>query len=223
MDCSNSLHLNAQLLATWEQLLQPFFPHPTDVQQVFEQLIHAYREGDRHYHTPSHLEHILIVIEQLKEETTDINAVTLAGWFHDIVYDPQGQDNERQSANWAARSLRSLHIPQDCISEVHRLILLTQHHRLDAGDRNGQVLLDADLAILGTHPTQYQSYASCIRQEYAWLSEEAFLRGRKLVLENFLLRDRIYHTDWMFHHHETQARANLSSEYQALQSSLRGE
>ena len=72
------------------------------------------------------------------------------------------------------------------------LIRKTKTH--DAGsDTDAQVLLDADLAILGESESVYRTYAEKIRQEYAWVPEPDYRKGRRRVLENFLSRPRIFH------------------------------
>ncbi len=58
---------------------------------------------------------------------------------------------------------------------------------------NALVLIDADLAILGASPANYQDYARKIRQEYAWVAVEDYRHGRTKILEKMLSRRRIYH------------------------------
>ena len=96
------------------------------------------------------------------------------------------------------------------------MILNTQHHQAAAIDIDSQILLDADLAILGAPPDQYQRYVQAIRQEYAWVAEIDYRRGRQQVLERFLQRSKIYYTSNMQTTVEPLARNNLSRELQLL-------
>ena len=46
--------------------------------------------------------------------------------------------------------LTGLAVPDALVGEVARLVRLTARHAPSADDRNGRVLCDADLAVLGT-------------------------------------------------------------------------
>src|SRR5947209_4025145 len=80
------------------------------------------------------------------------------------------------------------------LDEVARLVLLTKTHATGPDDRSGQALLDADLAVLGADPADYDRYAADIRREYAWVPEDAYRDGRRRVLEGFLRRPRLFQT-----------------------------
>ena len=96
--------------------------------------------------------------------------------------------------------------------------MVAGQHRAASEDRDGQVLLDADLAILGATAERYAAYSQAICQEYAWVPEEQYRSGRRQVLEGFLRRERLYYLDEMHAALETQARQNLADEIAALTS-----
>ena len=58
-------------------------------------------------------------------------------------------------------------------------------------------------------------YALAIRQEYHWVSDDAYRTGRSRVLQQFLGRDRLYHGREL-HAYETRARQNLTTELATL-------
>ena len=72
--------------------------------------------------------------------------------------------------------------------------------------------MDADLAILGADPVEYQAYMRSIRREYSWASDAAYKVGRIQVLESFLQRDRLYYSDILGDELESIARLNLKQE-----------
>ena len=74
------------------------------------------------------------------------------------------------------------------------------------------MVLDFDLAILGSSPEYYQFYRQAIRQEYRWVSGLLFRRKRRQVLESFLQRERLFFTAEMRARLEAQARRNLQEE-----------
>jgi predicted metal-dependent HD superfamily phosphohydrolase len=105
-----------------------------------------------------------------------------------------------------------LDVSPELIDRTQQLILATQGHHIDPNDVDRSIFLDADLAILGTEPVQYQDYARSIRKEYRWVSDTEYQIGRTKVLESFLQRDRIYYTDLLFDELESIARFNMQQE-----------
>nr|WP_290225165.1 hypothetical protein [Trichocoleus desertorum] len=208
--------LTDELFLDWQKLLQQLGIESFTIQSTFAELVAAYSRCDRYYHTLEHIQAVFSTLDTLKSQAQDWQAVKFAAWLHDVVYEPQAKDNEAQSAEYARILLADLSVPSDTIATTVRLILNTQHHQAAATDINSQILLDADLAILGAPPHQYQRYAQAIRQEYAWVPEIDYRRGRQQVLERFLQRPQIYYTPDMQAKLEPLARDNLNRELQAL-------
>jgi predicted metal-dependent HD superfamily phosphohydrolase len=198
----------------WQTLLTSFEVEPNIAYTTFNQIVTAYSSQNRHYHTLEHIDYVLNTIESLQDKIQDLEAVRLAAWFHDLVYDTQKNDNEEKSAECAGVLLASLGFSSRTITSVNRFILSTKSHQAAPDDFDCQILLDADLAILGSSPVEYRNYAMAIRQEYAWLPEAEYIAGRKRVLQKFLQRDRIYYTPSMFQAFELSARSNLLQEIQ---------
>ena len=59
-----------------------------------------------------------------------------------------------------------------------RLVRLTETHLPGSRDPEGELLCDADLAILASDSADYAAYVAAVRQEYAQVPEEEFLAGR---------------------------------------------
>ena len=72
------------------------------------------------------------------------------------------------------------------------------------------LLQDIDLSILGADAELYDRYEGWIRQEYDFVPEAAFRKGRSAVLESFLRQGVIYHTTELRERLEVSARDNLS-------------
>jgi predicted metal-dependent HD superfamily phosphohydrolase len=189
-----------------DQSLQP------DIDLLFGLITNAYSKPDRYYHNLNHINHVLITIDRFNLELHNPLAVKFAAWFHDFVYAPQASDNEAQSAKLAKELLTEINVSSAVIDRVQQLILATQGHQIDPSDLDRSIFLDADLAILGTDPAQYQNYARSIRQEYSWVSDAEYQVGRTKVLESFLHRDRLYYTDLLFDELESIARTNMEQE-----------
>lgn len=198
-----------QFQRQWANLLGSFGVSPSVAYPVFDRLVAAYAEPHRHYHTLEHLGEMLRVVARLP--VVDSRAVQLAVWFHDVVYDPRAKDNEDRSADRVAEWLGPLGVPG--LTRVTELVRATAHLTAEAASGPDTLaLLDADLAILAAAEHRYQRYAADIRREYDWVPDEAYRTGRIAVLETFLARPRLFHTEVMFAEGEAAARRNLTSE-----------
>ncbi len=157
-------------------------------------------------------------VEQLAlvHPVRDLDALRVAALFHDAVYDPRSTTNEADSATLADARIADLDWPVDRRAEVRRLIELTSGHEVGAADLAGSVLVDADLAILGTDANEYQHYANAVRAEYSHIDDQGWRQGRARVLQHFLDRDAIFLTSTMHDAREQRARANLTAELAGL-------
>ncbi|MEL6457549.1 MAG: hypothetical protein AAFQ91_04765 [Cyanobacteria bacterium J06621_15] len=215
---SNSHQITNKLFQNWFELLQNFDISTTSTKQTFNKIVESYSTPNRYYHNLEHIHNVLEVIQTLESQTRydetccETKTVKLAAWFHDIIYDTKSKDNEEQSAEYAVKVLSSLSISSDVIKEVKKLILQTKNHQALTTNINSQILLDADLAILGSNPTEYSKYTNAIRQEYIWVPETEYFAARKKILENFLQRKNIYLTQFMQQTREKVARINLETE-----------
>jgi predicted metal-dependent HD superfamily phosphohydrolase len=184
-----------------------------------DRLLEAHAEPHRGYHDTRHLTEVLDRIDDLldRAETqgVDRDAVVLAAWFHDAVYDGLPDDVER-SAGLAEATLTASGVPPALVAEVARLVRLTLDHRPTDDDLAGQVLCDADLAILAADPDRYEEYVRGVRQEYAHLDDETFRSGRAEILTALLDKPHLFHTATARESWEQPARANLEREVVGL-------
>ncbi len=177
----------------------------------------AWSEPHRRYHDLSHLAAVLGLVDALAPAADDADAVRLAAWYHDVVYDPRSAENEARSAGRARAGLRGL-VSDERLAEVERLVLLTVDHDPAPDDANGAVLCDADLAVLAAPPEAYAGYASAVRAEYGHLSDADFTAGRIAVLERLLALPALYRLPEDDERWTATARANLAAELTLLRS-----
>jgi predicted metal-dependent HD superfamily phosphohydrolase len=182
-------------------------------------LITRYSEPQRRYHTTKHLQQVLTMIDRLADDH-DIFLVRLAAWFHDAVYAiPPGQvSNEEASARLALRELSRVGLEQEDLNQVARLVRLTETHVPGPRDPEGELLCDADLAILASDPSDYADYLAAVREEYAQFPEEEFLAGRLAVLTE--LSDREIFRTAKGRQLTDAARVNLAAEIAAVRERL---
>jgi predicted metal-dependent HD superfamily phosphohydrolase len=189
-----------------------------DLDAAGRHLLSCWSTPERHYHTVTHLTAVLDVVDAHATLAATPDRVRLAAWLHDAVYDPRalGDANERDSAEFAAGLLGSLGVPVDVAADVARLVGLTAGHGTDADDPDGELLCDADLAILASAPARYADYTAAIRREYAHVPEADFAAGRAAVLRALLELPALYRHASLAAVWEQPARANLEAELASL-------
>lgn len=191
---------------------------PNRVTETFAALKEHYNEKGRAYHN---LDHITSCIQQLggiyrNRFALSALALEVALWYHDVIYDPQRKDNEEQSAAFALGQMRDqLGVARHFQERVTRLIIATKHNK-HVESAAEQTIVDIDLHTLGGSPEEYEAYAKAIRQEYDWVPEADYIKGRTAVLQSFLDRPFIYYTDHFRHRYEQNARRNLAEEIARL-------
>ena len=190
----------------------------SESERVMADLAGRYDEPHRRYHGVSHLVHVVRRVGDLLDgdvggiAPSEEEAIVLAAWFHDAIYDPRAGDNERRSSDLAAQALHRLGVSQPLIDAVDRLVMATREHRPTCLDE--AVLLDADLAVLGAEPSVYDDYVAGVRAEYAHVGEEGWRTGRAQVLVRFLATPVF--TTPAAARRNAQAAANLARELAAL-------
>ncbi|EKE77894.1 hypothetical protein [Gallaecimonas xiamenensis] len=177
---------------------------------AFEALVAHYQEPHRHYHNLDHIQDCLALLDEVKDQLDDGDAVELALWFHDVIYDPKAKDNEAQSALWAQYWLTELGEAEDVVAKVAHLVRLTAHPAQPSSADEGY-LLDLDLAILGADPQAFDRYQQQIREEYRHVPSLLYKAGRAKVLRSIARAPRLYHSNYFFERREKQARANLAA------------
>ncbi|MEU2119209.1 hypothetical protein ABZ567_26990 [Streptomyces sp. NPDC016459] len=182
-------------------------------------LLSRWAEPQRRYHTVDHLRAVLDRIDELTDlggEGGELELVRLAAWFHDAVYRPDRSENEERSAVLAEKALTEAGLTAHEVTEVARLVRLTTTHDPSPGDLNGETLCDADLAILATAPDTYRGYTEAVREEYAFVPDDAFRTGRAAILRHLLDLPRLFRTPYGAAAWEGRARENLERELKQL-------
>jgi predicted metal-dependent HD superfamily phosphohydrolase len=182
---------------------------------LMQQLLTAYQEPQRKYHTLQHLAECLALIQEYLDQAEHPAEVEIALWFHDAVYDVKANDNEQKSADWATRSLAEASVAKERIDRVAQLIMATRHAVLPQG-RDQQLLVDIDLAILGSSRARLLEYEQQIAEEYSWVPEVLFRHKRRAVLEEFMARSPIYSSAALQQRLEHQAKNNLAFSLERL-------
>lgn len=202
------------LLEAWTALITRH-SRDADAVETGRALLAAWTEPHRRYHSVTHLRDVLDSVELLADHAEDPDAVRLAAWYHDSVYNGR-PDDEELSAQRAEQELSRLGVSAPLVDEVARLVRMTVSHDPAPGDRDGEALSDADLAALALPCERYRQNTAAIRGEYTHIPDEVFRKGRTQVLVSLLDGPGVFRTPYGRQHWEDAARRNLRAELAAL-------
>ncbi len=173
----------------------------------------CYDAPGRAYHNGHHLDALLNHFHSIKPLLLCTDAVELAIYYHDIVYDPQSPDNEWESMAQMVADLAGT-MEAEIIRDAAVMIEATVRHELPeeadpAVISDCAYFLDMDLSILGAGNEDFDAYEAGIRQEYEFVPEQQYCSARGEILERFLNRQRLYFTDYFSSRYEARARLNV--------------
>jgi predicted metal-dependent HD superfamily phosphohydrolase len=185
------------------------------IQNMWEEIESAYSAPYRHYHTLSHLEHLVNELTPYQHDIADWDTLVFSLFYHDIVYNTLKQNNEERSAVVAQTRLQTLDVSHERIKKCVEQIMITKTHT-ESDDLDTNLLTDADLSILGAPWPQYETYLENIRKEYKYYPDVIYKPGRKRVVHYFLQMEKIYKTAPFYERYEQHARQNLTDELKQL-------
>lgn len=219
----------------WLALTQRLTVPDTVAERWWRELSTRYSEPGRYYHTLEHIRELLAGSDEHARVIEERDALELAIWFHDIVYDARsggGGKNERDSAETFRRFADDAHcLDASLIERVSGWIEATANHAVAHDDSNDcKLFLDLDMAVLAREPAAYDAYAAQVRAEYRHVWTPLFWAGRARFLEGTLAAPAagsssrsgaaaIFHSE-QFQHLEPRARTNLAREAKTLRASL---
>ena len=185
-----------------------------DADDVYKEVNGYYSEPGRFYHTPKHIEHCLAQFDLASGEMVNADAIEIAIWFHDLIFDVRANDNELQSAR------RFVELADDSMDAefkaiVHDLIMTTAPPRLPkTTDQN--FMLDIDLSSFGLPWEDMLRDSIAVRQESPQLTDAEFFPGQRAFLESLISREHFYFTEFFRSRIEDTARSNIERYLQEL-------
>jgi predicted metal-dependent HD superfamily phosphohydrolase len=190
-----------------------------DDQNLFQLICSHYAESTRQYHTLQHLGECLDLFESVMDLATHPAEVEMALWFHDAIYNTANQDNESQSAQWARAELSKAGVLLEKIDRIQSMIMATCQTALPI-TIDECLLVDIDLAILGSSAERFAEYEQQIHTEYNFVPEPIFNQKRQEILQGFLDRSTIYSTKYFQDKLEARARDNIKRSIFSLSETL---
>ena len=182
--------------------------------RIFDELEAHYLEPHRHYHTTGH---IMFCLDELDKVSADIkqtgavlqqDAVELSIWFHDVVLEIPGANNEQKSAEYF------LEVSDGCLDNdlrirVHDAIIATTH-KSSSDALESQLTVDIDLSGLAQSWSEFLADTRQVRAEFSHLSDKEFNVGQGKFMKSLLDRASIYSTEYFLGTHEATARKNVA-------------
>lgn len=155
--------------------------HRLNQLQFNSEVMQAYDEPHRFYHT---LEHIEDVLKQLHNvDLLKQDELFLAAVFHDIIYNPQSNTNEEDSAEFFLNAATSASLTGEQKEHIKQLILDTKHHKPSV--KFSEEFIKADLAILNSSLDKLIKYEKQIFKEFQFVDYKDYKVKRIEVLKHF--------------------------------------
>jgi len=173
---------------------------------VYADLHRLYTAPYRRFHNLNHIGDCVRCVDEVAPLLEDPDAVELALWFHDAVYDVGTATNERRSAEMflalsAGASFGFRH-------RVCGLIMATRHaHMVHGNDRS--FMVDIDLSGFGAPWDEFIANGARLREESSAISDAQYHAGQIFFLSRLQRRPRFFATAYFRDRYETVARENL--------------
>ena len=111
------------------------------------------------------------------------DAVEMAVWFHDVVYELPGKENERRGAEvFAAKAVDRG--SGRFRSKVHRLVMAMTHLDQPPQTLDESFMVDIDLSSFGRPWVEFLLDSRAVRAELPHLPDAEFLPRQKKFLES---------------------------------------
>jgi predicted metal-dependent HD superfamily phosphohydrolase len=192
----------------WKLLMKDFdFEENKD---TYNYIHKKYSEKHRAYHNIEHISDCLSKLDSITAKVLFRKEIELSIWFHDVIYNPYGKENELKSAKKAIDFLEKQSNNEELKSRIYDLIMVTLHNRKPTNEAE-KIIMDIDISILGSDYNEYKTYSKKIRKEYKMVPSILYKKKRKEILSSFIKKDKLYYSNY-FCDLEMNARNNLRRE-----------
>jgi predicted metal-dependent HD superfamily phosphohydrolase len=194
----------ARFAEVWQRRVAS--PPSPDAHTVYGELRRRYEEPFRRYHNVQHIQDCLRLCDEIGPLLVDRDAVEIALWFHDAVYDRGSSTNELRSAELflsmsAGASFMFRHRVCDHI--------LATRHSTTVRDPDRRFLVDIDLSGFGASWDEFMRNGALLREECCDQDDVRYHHGQVAFLSRLQERPQFFLTDYFRARYETTARDNL--------------
>lgn len=176
---------------------------------IFDEVSGRYGEPHRRYHTSAHIRHCLEQLDLAADLMDEPDAVEMALWFHDVVWEAQATpaSNEQRSADFFVERLGDA-LDERFRDTVYRLVMVTVYPSEPATPDEGY-MVDIDLSSFGLPWEEFRRDSQAVRDELPHLTDEEFYPKQHRFLRMLLDRERFFVTDFFADRYERTARDNI--------------
>ena len=190
--------------ALWRRCLAS--PPSPDGAAVYAELGRLFSAPFRRYHTLDHVRDCLCRLDDVAALLVDPDAVELALWFHDAVYEMDAGTNEQHSAELFAKLAAGAE--PAFRRRVCGLIMATRHVGGER-DHDRRFIVDIDLAGFGASWDEFMRNGALLREESPAKTDAQYHRGQISFLQRLQRRRSFFATDYFRDRYEARARDNL--------------
>ncbi|MEM9981608.1 MAG: adenylyltransferase/cytidyltransferase family protein [Bacteroidota bacterium] len=143
-------------------------------------IIDAWNEPHRFYHTEKHLKHLLDHIEQGGFTDEEKEILTMVAFMHDVVYQPNRDDNEAQSVAFFEKHTQ----PTPHTAQISQIIHDTKDHQ--GSSELSKTFCEMDMDIV--HSTSFKElweWEKGLFKEFQCYDYSLYKQGRIAVLSRF--------------------------------------
>ena len=193
-----------RFIALWQRCLRNGADDACDVFEVIER---CYGEAHRRYHTPQHIDHCLGQFDLAVDHIHDADAVEMALWFHDVIYDVPVANNELRSAE-LFKQLSAGRVNESFGTNVYEMIMITTHQDIPVR-HDDKYIVDVDLSSFGMPWEECKRDSENVREEFAHKSDRDFFSNHIKFLQSLMDRPTFFSSTFFRERYEENARKNV--------------
>jgi len=199
--------LQTRFTRLWQRHSQE--PLPGFANEIFSQLATMYGEEWRSYHNIGHISDCLGYFDDCCDQASNPDAMEMAIWFHDCIYEIGARNNEARSRDWFMEQTRGI-LDDKFRNRVSELIMDTCHrHQPDTED--GKLIADIDLTSFSLPWDQYIADGKNVQKELGNDKPGSDPSKKIGFLANLSKRDTVYFSPYYLENFEKSAQDNIST------------
>lgn len=181
-------------------------PPSPDGATVFAQLERLLGGPDRLFHNLDHIRECMSRLDEVAPLLDDPDAVEMAIWFHDAIYNPGDPTNEWRSAElFLAQSAGATPLFRRRVCAL----ILTTRHAVPARGSDRRFIDDIDLAGFAAPWDDFMRSGDLLRAEFAAHADAQYYASQAQFLERLRRRPRFFATDYFHAKYEGHAQRNI--------------
>jgi predicted metal-dependent HD superfamily phosphohydrolase len=161
---------------------------------AFLRLRAAWSADGRRYHDLEHLADCLRELDGARAEPSVADIAELALWYHDAVCEPLARDNEERSAALLCHDAAMLDLRQEHVAAAQCIRATAHLSARTSSSPAADLVVDADLAILGRDPLRFMEFEYAVAEEHAEIAHTTYLLARGRFLAGLVGLPSIFRT-----------------------------